>query len=345
MDHTVIMTFPFRVLPTLTLPFALIPPVLHLGCAGTRGGERGAPAPTAAQGVRSLGRIVPGQRVIHVSGPTGVIKEVLVLRQDLVRKGQVLALMLDHDSAAAALAQAAREVEVAANLLAQARAGEKAGTLAAQRALAASASAGLDNARASHARIKALFDQGIVARADLDQAQLLLVQAQESLRAEQERYRSLTDVRPVDLAVLDSRLRSALAAQGKAQAALDLSEIRAPFAGQVLDIHAFPGEAVGVGGILDLGDTADMMVEAEVDILDIARVRKGSQARISSEGLAAETTGKVEEIYGTVAANAVIDPQPLSNADLRVVKVRIRLDHPETCARLVNALVTVTFPP
>jgi HlyD family secretion protein len=343
------MTFSARTRAGLTLLFQLVAGILPLGCSTrSRPDKAGTPAARSGPlpaGVVALGRIVPGERVIHVSGPTGVVKELLVKRHDRVSRGQVLALLLNHDNAAAALVQAARDVDVASSLLAQAKAGEKAGTLAAQQALVASAKAALDNARTSHARVKALFDQGIGARADLDQASLVLAQAEASLHNAQEVYRSLADIRPVDLAVLAERLRSAQSAKATAQTTLDLSEIRAPMDGLVLDINTYPGEAAGASGLLDLGDTADMEVEAEVDVMDIGRVRVGNRAAISGEGLAAETAGAVEEIYGTVTANAVINPQPLANADLRVVRVRIRPDHPELFTGLVNALVTVKLAP
>ena len=140
------MTFPTRALSWLTLVLAWAAPVLVLGCRSE--GAPCAPGPAAPAvslaplGVVGLGRIVPGQRVLHlaapgaVTGSTGVVKLLRVQRNDWVRQGQVLAWTLDHDPAAAALVQAGREVEVASRLLVQARAGEKAGTLAAQQAQA-----------------------------------------------------------------------------------------------------------------------------------------------------------------------------------------------------------------
>jgi multidrug resistance efflux pump len=115
--------------------------------------------------------------------------------------------------------------------------------------------------------------------------------------------------------------------------------------GQILEVSTYPGEAIGAGGLLAMGETGDMMVDAEVDVLDLARVRKGGPVRITGEGLAREATGKVEEIFLQVTANALLDPAPLANADLRVVRVRIRPDRPGALEGLVNAVVSVRFLP
>ena len=66
----------------------------------------------------------------------------------------------------------------------------------------------------------------------------------------------------------------------RAQADVEQSTIRAPVTGTVLGIHTRPGEQVGEAGILDMAQTARMFVVAEVFETDIARVRKGSKARI-----------------------------------------------------------------
>ena len=145
--------------------------------------------------------------------------------------------------------------------------------------------------------------------------------------------------------IFRSLLEVARATRNKAAAELALATIRAPMAGQVLAVNAYPGEAIGPDGLLDLGDTDHMMVEAEVDIMDIAQVHKGGRVRITGEGLPEEAAGKVEEISGSVTANGVMDPNPLANADRRVVRVRVRPDRPRVFQRLVNAVVRLSFLP
>jgi HlyD family secretion protein len=64
-----------------------------------------------------------------------------------------------------------------------------------------------------------------------------------------------------------------------AGAELELSTVRSPIDGQVLEIHAREGERVGAEGIAELGDTARMYAVAEIYETDIGRVRSGQRGR------------------------------------------------------------------
>ena len=81
---------------------------------------------------------------------------------------------------------------------------------------------------------------------------------------------------------------------------MELTIIRAPKDGQILDIYADPGEAVSPSGepILALGDTRQMYVVAEVYETDIGLVKVGQSATITSRNGAFNQalTGTVEEI-------------------------------------------------
>jgi HlyD family secretion protein len=66
----------------------------------------------------------------------------------------------------------------------------------------------------------------------------------------------------------------------RARADLELSVVRSPIDGQILDVHTRDGERVGLDGIAELGDTSRMYAVAEVYETDIGRVRTGQRARI-----------------------------------------------------------------
>ena len=67
-----------------------------------------------------------------------------------------------------------------------------------------------------------------------------------------------------------------------ARARLDRASVKAPVDGQVLAIHARAGERIGSRGLLELGQTGQMYVVAEVYETDIGQVREGQGARASS---------------------------------------------------------------
>ena len=124
-------------------------------------------------------------------------------------------------------------------------------------------------------------------------------------------------------------------------ARLEAQRIRAPIAGKVLSIRAYPGEAIYEQGILDLAETENMMILAEVYETDIARVRIGSRARIRSTVFQGEMGGEVVEIERKVEAGRIYALDPRRHADRRIVMVRIKPDKPARLAAFSNAQVTV----
>jgi HlyD family secretion protein len=143
------------------------------------------------------------------------------------------------------------------------------------------------------------------------------------------------------------RLRVAVARAGLlgARAALDRDTVRAPVSGQVIAIHARHGERVGDAGILELARNDEMYAVAEVYETDLARVRDGQRAVVTSPALAAPLTGVVERIGLQVGRQTVLDTDPAALVDTRVVEVRIRLDESDRAAALSNLQVDVRIEP
>jgi HlyD family secretion protein len=82
-----------------------------------------------------------------------------------------------------------------------------------------------------------------------------------------------------------------------------------------------------------------MYVLAEVYETDIARVKPGQSVEASSGALSKPLTGKVERVGTSLFKREVRDLDPQSDADARVVQVRIRLDESEEAARFVGLQV------
>jgi multidrug efflux pump subunit AcrA (membrane-fusion protein) len=126
-----------------------------------------------------------------------------------------------------------------------------------------------------------------------------------------------------------------------AQADLDSATVHAPITGRVLIIHTHAGERIGSAGVLDLGNTAQMEVVAEVYETDIAAVRVGQPATVTAAALPAPLAGKVERIGLTIGKLSVFAVDPAADTDARVVEVHIRLDDGERAAALTNLQVDV----
>jgi HlyD family secretion protein len=130
-----------------------------------------------------------------------------------------------------------------------------------------------------------------------------------------------------------------------AEAELELSTVRSPIDGQVLEIHAREGERVGSDGIAELGSTEQMYAVAEVYETDIARVRLGRPARVRSAALAGELEGVVERIGLKIGKQDTLSTDPVADVDARVVEVRVRILDAERVAALTNARVEVVIEP
>lgn len=153
----------------------------------------------------------------------------------------------------------------------------------------------------------------------------------------------IVEVRPVDVQVATASVVSAIAGVKQAQADLALTEVQAPIASEILEIHARPGETITEDGIAQLGRTDQMVVVAEILEEDVGKVRLGQKATITSENeaFAGKIQGTVTEIGNLIGKQDVLDTDPAADVDARVVEVKIGLS-PEDSQRvsgLTNAKV------
>ena len=130
-----------------------------------------------------------------------------------------------------------------------------------------------------------------------------------------------------------------------AEAELARSIVRAPFDGQVLEIHARTGERVAPQGILELGRTDQMYAVAEVYETDVRHIEVGQKAEISSPALEAPIEGVVERIGLKIGKLDALSTDPAARTDARVVEVEIRLDDSEPVKAFTNLQVEVAIAP
>ena len=199
-------------------------------------------------------------------------------------------------------------------------------------------------------QLLAHFDTAPSQRAERERIRLRLDNLSHRLRFEGRevaRYRRLTVDGAISAEELDHREQQYLELQGqlhetqaslmKIEADLRNTELRAPIDGTVLRVHARVGERAGEKGVLELGDSARMEVVLEVYESDIARVRLGQRAQISSEngGFSGHLDGVVTRISPQVRQRQVLSTDPSSDADARIVEVRVGLD-PTSARRVQN---------
>lgn len=168
----------------------------------------------------------------------------------------------------------------------------------------------------------------------INEARFTLQQTKETLQQQIKEARAtsnqITEVRPTDVQASQAEVGSAIAAVEKAQAELELTYVRAPKDGQILKVYTFPGEIVSNEGIVDMGQTDQMYVVAEVYETDVSQVRIGQQAKITSEAFSGELQGKVTQVGLQIKKQATFSTDPTADVDRRVVEVKIRLNQKDS---------------
>lgn len=315
------------------------------------------------------------------------VNRILVKVGDRVRANQVIATLQGADRRLADLKAAQANVKLLQARLAKAKQGDaKPGGIAAQQAVVArletqlpveikqkeaeivSAQASLREAGLTYQRRQQLYTEGAISRAEVDAAReefettratlatqiASLEQTVTTLKAqiqeEKARLVELQQVRPIDVTIAQTELERALIEVEQRRADYDDTQVRAPIPGQILRINTKVGEQVNTQlGIVDLGRTEQMFVQAEVYETDITKVKKGQRATILSEygGFEGEIQGVVDDV------GLQIDPRTLSTGNnnpttdenARVVNVSIRIDKDDSpiVAGLTNMQVRVTI--
>jgi len=190
----------------------------------------------------------------------------------------------------------------------------------------------------------AILDTYAVRKADQARLQAELENAQKKLERERKLSRAVASA-AATVENLELNVKAAQAAVTAANAMVELSTVQAPQKGQILQVHARPGERVGVEGVVEMGRTDKMYAVAEVYETDIIHVKQGQKARVLSPALPEPVTGTVESIGLKVGRMDVLGMDPVAQADARVIEVQILLDKPELVSHLTNLQVEVEISP
>ena len=331
--------------------------------------------------VTALGRIEPEGEVIKlsaaISGEGSRVAKILVQEGDMIKAGQVIAILDNSDRLQAELTEAKAEVRIIQSKIAQIQAGAKPGEITAQRAiidrLAAESQGDIDsqkatleklqaellNAEAENKRYQELYREGAISASQKDSKNLNVETAKKSLQAAQSQLKKLelssqekikeasatlnqiSEVRKVDVDAAIAELNRADTVVKKATINLQQAYVKSPQNGQVFEIYTHPGELISNNGIADIGKTSQMYVVAEVYESDITKIIQGKQVRIVSDTFTQELQGKVERIGLQVRKQNLTNTDPSSNIDNRIVKVHIRLNKVSTqqAAKFTNMQV------
>jgi RND family efflux transporter MFP subunit len=254
--------------------------------------------------------ILPIQQAAIFSKISGYIRKIHIDRGDFVKEGALLLeiddleLKASAEQARAALVSSQAGLEVARSTLEGLKA-----NLENQRANLVKARAVLANDTRQAERMKKLFDRGMVAAVDWDNARTTA----DSSRASTDAAEAQLRLAEVQITTQESQVRLAQAQVETYRAALSLAQsnlnntrLVAPFAGYIAQRNLDQGAAVSAAsagttttsvGILLIQDISSVKVQIEVPERDISRVAIGNSVRVTADPYKGEIfTGSVTRV-------------------------------------------------
>jgi HlyD family secretion protein len=284
--------------------------------------------------VTAPGSVEPVSEEIAVGSElTGKLDSVLIEEGSAVRAGQTIAVIANADFVApVASAKATLEEREAAlrRVVNGARTQER---LEAQAAVE-EADAILANALAERDRRRDLLAQGAISREEAGRSEQAWLVAQARKAAAVQRFALVNDAaREEDRARAEAAVAIARAALAQSEALLAKTYIRSPIDGVVLRKHHHAGETVlnsPADPIATIGDISRLRVRAEVDELDVARVRPGQRAYVRADAFGDRRfAGVVSEVGQSLGKKQIRTEHPEERADAKVLEVLVALDKSE----------------
>ena len=282
--------------------------------------------------VIGLARLLPRGDVSIVAAPFGAgdarVAEILVSEGDRLEKGTPVARLDNHDVLQSAVLQAEAAVAIREATLMQTRAAVQNSRDEAQAVLDQARSAAAE-AKAELARSRSLFERGVTTRATLDafvaaeqQAALAVTKAEATLA----RYAAVAVEEQPDVIVAARNLDAVKADLRRARRDLAHADVLAPITGTVLEIHATPGQRPPPEGIMEMGNTDEMMAEVEIYQDRIVQVQAGQPVELVSTALGQTFQGRVAFIGLTVGRQGLLSDDTAANTDARVIRIIVELD-------------------
>ncbi|MBR0706227.1 HlyD family efflux transporter periplasmic adaptor subunit [Bradyrhizobium liaoningense] len=291
------------------------------------------PVPGKPAAVVGLGYLEPSTTVVRLGAPgnpdASRISLLLVSEGQSVKAGEPLAIMDTADKLWAQVTAAQVQVELKELMLERQRR-EIAYTIQSRRSALDRARADINQDQSEYDRQKTLVDRSYATVSNLEKKARDLQTAQ-ATKAETEAALERIEAKvpgtdkSIDVAIAEQEVLSAQADLAVAKTALDQAIVRAPFDGRVLSLKARVGERVGNDGLLELGATDDMRVVVDVYQSDIGRVRLGQAVDVRAEAISGSLKGRVTYVGDAVVRQTVINNDPATSTDARVVQVYVSL--------------------
>jgi len=299
-----------------------------------RGPEPVAQASTPAPERRMVvapGRVEPVSEEVGIGTEVdGKLAAVRVEEGQAVRRGQVLATLVNGDYAArvrlaeAAVAERGAELERLRN-------GARPQERRESEAYVVEARAVREQARAERDRRRFLLERGAISRSELEAAEREFAVAEARVEATGQRASLVqAPTRDEEIRRAEAEVASAEARLAEARALLARTVIVSPIDGVVLRKNKRTGESVSTQGttpIVVLGDTSRLRVRVDVDETDVARVAVGQKVTVRASAFGTRTfTGRVSRVGQTLGRKNFRSDDPAERVDTKVLETLVDMD-------------------
>ena len=263
-----------------------------------------------AQEVAALGTIFAREQADVSSNLNAQIKQMRVLKNTFVSKGDVLAVLESRDLQAQRAESAAALQEANLNLQATQKVAIPQADIQQEKDMQ-DARATVANAKNLYERRKDLFDKGGIALKEVEASQLALTTAEDNLKFfEKNSKLRLNAVNPNDRAIAESKITQATERIKAIDVQLSYTTIRAPISGVVTNQFQFEGEFAAQGGkLVTIADVSQVIVKAQFADSVVANLKVGDAVEILPTDFQGERmSGKVSLISrSSDAANRSVE--------------------------------------
>ncbi|MEA2205729.1 MAG: hypothetical protein QOE77_2505 [Blastocatellia bacterium] len=244
---------------------------------------------TIAAPVSAVGTIAPREQATVAAKVSAQIKTMALLKDKLVKAGQVIAVLESRDLLAQRNEALAALNQERASLRSMTT-GTIPQTNAADQKALRDAQAKVRNARATYERREVLFQKGGISKKDLEASQLELATAENELRlAEQTVVLRMKAINPNDIALGNAKVAAAQQHLATLDAQLSYTVIRAPISGLITDQFQYEGEFAAAGGkLVNIADMSQVIVKAPFSDTVAAQLKVGDTATVVPTDTSAE---------------------------------------------------------
>ena len=230
----------------------------------------------------AIGTVAPAEQTTLSASISAQIKQMRLLKNIFVQKGEILAVLATQDftaqraEAAAALDEARLNLETLQKVTIPQTSAQTEKDLSDAKATA-------DNARSVAERRKDLYAKGGISLKELESSQLVLKNAENNLRLVQKNVKlNAGAVNPNARAIAENKIKQAENKIRTIDTQAGLAQVRAPITGVVTDQFQFEGDFASQGAkLLTISDIGEVIVKANFADTVVANLRTGDLVTVS----------------------------------------------------------------